>query len=168
MSERPRAIVLMGVSGCGKTSVGVRLSEILGWPYFDADEYHPAENVAKMAAGIPLSDEDRIPWLDALHDVIHEHLGNGRSILLSCSALKESYRQRLTADNPGTVFVYLKGDFELIFRRMQARKGHYMKAQMLQSQFDALEEPGDAIVVGIDQNIEAIVNAVIEALRELP
>jgi len=100
--------------------------------------------------------------------VIHEHLGDGRSILLSCSALKESYRQRLTADNPGTVFVYLKGDFELIFRRMQARKGHYMKAQMLQSQFDALEEPGDAIVVGIDQNIEAIVNAVIEALRELP
>ncbi len=168
MSERPRAIVLMGVSGCGKTSVGVRLSEILGWPYFDADEYHPAENVAKMAASIPLSDEDRIPWLDALHDVIHEHLGKGRSILLSCSALKESYRQRLTADNPGTVFVYLKGDFELIFRRMQARKGHYMKAQMLQSQFDALEEPGDAIVVGIDQSIEAIVNAVIEALRELP
>ncbi len=168
MSERPRAIVLMGVSGCGKTSVGVRLSEILGWPYFDADEYHPAENVAKMAVGIPLSDEDRIPWLDALHDVIHEHLGNGRSILLSCSALKESYRQRLTADNPGTVFVYLKGDFELIFRRMQARKGHYMKAQMLQSQFDALEEPGDAIVVCIDQSIEAIVNAVIEALRELP
>jgi gluconokinase len=164
MSNPPQAIVLMGVSGCGKTSVGMELSRILGWSFFDGDDLHPPENIAKMAAGIPLDDDDRIPWLANLHDLIAHHLSEGQSILLACSALKKKYRHQLSEGNHSTVFVYLKGDFDLIFGRMQARPGHYMKADMLRSQFETFEEPEDAIWVNIEQNIEQITKRIIQEL----
>lgn len=165
MKESPIALILMGVSGCGKTSVGELLSQELGWPFYDGDDFHPPANVAKMAAGTPLDDADRQPWLQALHDLIHQHLEEGKSILLACSALKEAYRETLAACNPGTLFVYLKGDFDLIFGRMQARAGHYMKAEMLRSQFEALEEPEEALVVNIDQGAEQITAIIIRELQ---
>ncbi|HBX67916.1 MAG TPA: gluconate kinase [Chloroflexi bacterium] len=166
MSNPPQAVVLMGVSGCGKTSVGAELSRILGWPFFDGDDFHPPENVAKMAAGIPLNDDDRAPWLANLHDLIAEHLRRGQSVLLACSALKQKYRTQLAAGNPGTVFVHLKGDFDLIFGRMQARAGHYMKAEMLRSQFATLEEPTEALTVDINQNLDRIVVEIITQLKK--
>ncbi|HBY09401.1 MAG TPA: gluconate kinase [Chloroflexi bacterium] len=166
MSNPPQAVVLMGVSGCGKTSVGAELSRILGWPFFDGDDFHPPENVAKMAVGIPLNDDDRAPWLANLHDLIAEHLRRGQSVLLACSALKQKYRTQLAAGNPGTVFVHLKGDFDLIFGRMQARAGHYMKAEMLRSQFATLEEPTEALTVDINQNLDRIVVEIITQLKK--
>lgn len=166
MSNHPKAVVLMGVSGCGKTSVGKRLSQLLGWPFYDGDDFHPQENVAKMAAGVPLNDDDRAPWLTALRDLIADHLQQGQSMLLACSALKQRYRDQLANGNPGTVFVYLKGDFDLIFSRMQARSGHYMKAEMLRSQFQALEEPDNAICVNITQKVEQITDQIIQILRK--
>jgi len=165
MSSHPQALILMGVSGCGKTSVGERLSQILGWPFFDGDNYHPQENIAKMAAGIPLNDDDRTPWLANLHDLITEHLEQGQSLLLACSALKQRYRSQLSNGNPGTVFVHLKGDFDLIFSRMQARSGHYMKAEMLRSQFAALEEPTNALTIDIDQDVEEIVAEILAQIN---
>lgn len=158
------AAVLMGVAGCGKTSVGELLSERLGWPFFDGDNYHPEENIAKMTQGVPLDDNDRFVWLSRLHDLIEENLEAGNSMLLACSALKKSYRDQLKDGNPGTIFVYLKGDYELIFQRLQARQSHYMKAEMLQSQFAALEEPEEAIVVDIDQDLVSIVTEIEEEL----
>ena len=154
------AVVLMGVAGCGKTSLGRCLSARLGWPFFDGDDYHPDENIAKMAQGIPLNESDRFVWLSCLHDLIENSLQAGESMLLACSALKKGYRDQLLEGNPGTIFVYLKGDYELIFQRLQERKSHYMKAEMLQSQFAALEEPEEAFVVDIDQDLDAIVDEI--------
>jgi gluconokinase len=154
------AVVLMGVAGCGKTSLGRRLSARLGWPFFDGDDYHPDENIAKMAQGIPLNDSDRFVWLSHLNDLIEEQLQVGHSLLLACSALKKGYRDQFLEGNPGTIFVYLKGDYELIFQRLQERESHYMKAEMLQSQFAALEEPEEAFVVDIDQDLDAIVDEI--------
>jgi gluconokinase len=154
----------MGVSGCGKTSVGESLSRKLGWPLYDGDDFHPQANVDKMASGIPLKDADRSPWLATLNRLIGDHLGNGKPLLLACSALKQAYRQELAKDNPGTVFVYLKGDFDLIFGRMQARSDHYMKAEMLQSQFETLEEPQEALVVNTDQSVESITAQILQEL----
>lgn len=161
----PQAIILMGVSGSGKTSVGLRLSEILGWQFFDGDDFHPAENIAKMSQGIPLDDYDRKSWLASLHDLVAQKLGEGNSILLACSALKRKYRDQLRKDNPGLVFVHLKGDYDLIYSRMEERKIHYMESSMLQSQFEDLEEPREAIVINIDQEIESIVERILEDLN---
>jgi gluconokinase len=158
--EAPQAIILMGVSGCGKTAVGERLSQVLGWAFFDGDDFHPTDNIAKMSRGLPLNDDDRVPWLANLHDLIADHLETGRSMILACSALKEKYRDQLKEGNPGTLVVYLKGDFDLIFNRMSYRRDHYMKAEMLRSQFDALEEPADAITVDIDKPLEEIVEEI--------
>jgi gluconokinase len=165
--SKAKAIVLMGVSGCGKTSVGQRLSQKYGWPFFDGDDYQPPENIAKMAAGIPLDDDDRFPWLETLNNLISEHLEKEQTLLLASSALKQNYRDQLAKGNPQIVFVYLKGDFDLIFKRMEARAGHYMKAQMLRSQFEALEEPIDALTVEISQSLDEIVNE-ISAHLDLP
>jgi gluconokinase len=159
------AIVLMGVSGCGKTTVGHRLREILGWSFYDGDDFHPVENVEKMSLGIPLDDDDRALWLAILHDLIANHLKSGRSILLACSALKKQYRDQLIEWNPGVEFVYLQGDFDLIFSRMQARTGHYMKADMLRSQFDTLEEPINAVVINIYQGMDTIVEEILQRLH---
>jgi gluconokinase len=165
--SKAKAIVLMGVSGCGKTSVGQRLSQKFGWPFFDGDDYQPQENIAKMAAGTPLDDDDRFPWLVTLNNLISEHLEKEQTLLLASSALKQKYRDHLAQGNPQIVFVYLKGDFDLIFKRMESRAGHYMKAQMLRSQFEALEEPNNALTVEISQSLDEIVNAIAVGL-DLP
>jgi gluconokinase len=158
-------LIVMGVAGSGKTSVGKTLAARLGWEFFDADGYHPPENIAKMASGMPLDDADRAPWLAALHDLLHRTLQAGRHPVLACSALKQSYRERLLTGNDGIRIVYLKGEYDLIFSRMTARGEHYMKPGMLQSQFDALEEPADAVTVDIGQPIKEIVEAILRDLQ---
>ncbi|HWA11756.1 MAG TPA: gluconokinase [Burkholderiales bacterium] len=142
-------VILMGVSGSGKTTVGQELAGRLGWRLFDADDYHPAANIEKMSRGVPLEDADRWPWLDRLNAMIREADARSESTLLACSALKARYRERLGAGLEDVRWVYLKGDFALIESRLLARKGHYMKAGLLQSQFAALEEPGDALIIDI-------------------
>lgn len=137
----------MGVAGCGKTTVGRRLAAELGWAFFDADDFHPPENVARMAAGIPLTDEARLPWLRCLHDLLREQVRRGEPAVLACSALKRAYRDILQAENPGVRFVYLKASPALIRERLLLRAGHFMKTEMLDSQFRALEEPEDALTV---------------------
>lgn len=156
--------IIMGVSGCGKTSVGKALAERLGWDFYDADDFHPPENIAKMAGGIPLSDEDRAPWLETLRALIADCLQTNRPGVLACSALKERYRQTLLDGNPGARLVYLKGSYDLIWSRMANRPGHYMKPEMLKSQFDALEEPQNALIVDISLLVEQIVNLLHEEL----
>ncbi|SRR5690554_5233968 len=157
-------LVVMGVSGSGKSTVGMEVAERMGWPFHEGDAYHPPENVAKMARGEPLDDEDRAPWLTALRRVIEAMLANGTSGVVACSALKRAYRERLLIDHPDVHFVYLHGDFETIYARMQARAGHYMKAEMLQSQFDALEPPGDeALRLDITAPPEVLVEQVLQA-----
>jgi len=159
-----RFFIVMGVSGSGKTSVGKSLAEHLGWDFYDADDFHPQANVEKMATGMPLDDSDRTPWLAALHDLISSSLTQNRPGVLACSALKERYRERLLDGNAGVQLVYLKGSYELIWSRMIVRKDHYMKPHMLQSQFDALEEPSDALTVDISLPVEEILQVVIKQM----
>jgi len=144
------------VSGVGKTTVGEALARGLGWRYLDADDYHPAASVAKMAAGTPLQDEDRWPWLDELNSVLRKE----SNAVLGCSALKESYRRRLTAGLREFRIVYLHGSFDLLRRRAEGRKHRYMPASLLRSQFDALEPPLSAIEVDVAQPVEACVAAI--------
>ena len=155
------AIVLMGVSGCGKTTIGQKLSESLGWVFIEGDNFHPEENIKKMASGIPLTDEDRQPWLETLHNQLQAHQKDGLSAILACSALKECYRQTLRGELKGIGLVFLKGDFHLIQKRMQER-AHFMKAKMLQSQFDVLEEPGNALIVDIRDSSDMIVQQIVK------
>jgi len=159
-----RFFIVMGVSGCGKSSVGEALAKQLGWEYYDADDFHPPENVAKMASGIPLNDSDRAPWLASLHDLISSSLKADRPGVLACSALKERYRRMLLVGNPNVQLVYLKGSYELIWSRMEKRKDHYMKPHMLQSQFNALEEPKSALTVDISMPVDDIVQQIISDL----
>jgi gluconokinase len=158
-------LIVMGVAGCGKTTVGKALASRMGWDFFDADGFHPPENVAKMAAGIPLNDADRAPWLAALHDLLTRTLRAERHPVLACSALKQSYRATLLAGNHGIRVVYLKGSCELILSRMTNREDHYMKPGMLRSQFDALEEPEDALTVDIARPVEKIVGEILQRLK---
>lgn len=142
-------VVVMGVSGCGKSTVGRALAEALGWPFFDADDFHPAANIQKMSAGIPLTDADRGPWLDRLHDLLAAESTAGRSAVLACSALKEAYRTRLRQGADDVRFVHLRGTPDEIRQLMERRSGHFMKPGMLASQFATLEEPRDALVVPV-------------------
>ncbi len=152
-------VVMMGVCGCGKTTIGRGVAEALGWSFLDADDFHPPANVAKMASGIPLTDEDRWPWLDRLRDELAAVNRRGEHAVLACSALKRAYRARLAA--AGDVrFVYLKGDRETIAGRLGSREGHYMPASLLDSQLAALEEPDDALVVNAALPIATQVAAV--------
>jgi gluconokinase len=139
-------ILIMGVTGSGKTTIGKLLSASLGWPFFDADDFHSAENVCKMASGVPLTDEDRRPWLQELHRLISHRTEEGESGVLACSALKQEYRSMLCSDNPVEV-VYLKAQPQLIRSRLQRRRGHYMPPELIESQFRDLEEPQGALVV---------------------
>lgn len=157
----PRFYLLMGVSGSGKSTVGKALAVKLGWDFFDADDFHPAENIAKMRAGIPLDDNDRAPWLASLHELISNRLKENRHAVLSCSALKERYRQTLLVGNQGVLVVYLKGDYDLIWGRMKDRSEHYMKPGMLKSQFEALEEPANGLVVDASLPVDRIVEEVL-------
>ena len=151
----------MGVSGCGKTSVGLALSEVLGWPFYDGDDFHPQMNVDKMSKGIPLDDSDRQPWLECLHSLIADHLALDRALIVACSALKRKYRQILTSDLENVLFVHLAGSFDLIYSRMEEREGHYMKADMLRSQFDDLEIPEEALKLTIASPVSQIVEDII-------
>jgi gluconokinase len=157
-------VVLMGVSGAGKTEVGTRLAKALGGTFAEGDDYHPPANVAKMRSGVPLDDADRRPWLEAMSREIGAWLEAGRTVVLACSALKQRYRDILKAGRPGVRFVHLKGDEDLIRQRLEHRRGHYMPASLLDSQLAALEEPADAITVGIDASPDAIVAEIQKAL----
>jgi gluconokinase len=161
-------VILMGVSGVGKTTVGRILSGKLGWPLFDADEFHSAASIEKMRNGIPLEDADRWPWLDRMNAMLREHEARGESVLLACSALKQAYRDRLSKGTAELRWIYLKGRFDLIQARLEARKGHYMKAGLLESQFAALEEPGDALNVDIDDTPDAIADSILRRLQASP
>ena len=156
-----RFFIVMGVSGSGKTSVGKLLAEQLGWDFYDADGFHPPQNIAKMASGIPLDDSDRVPWLAALHDLIASCLKADRPGVLACSALRERYRQQLMNGNEGVQLIYLKGSYDLIWSRMEKRTDHYMKPHMLKSQFDALEEPVTAQTINISMPVGEIVQEII-------
>lgn len=158
----------MGVSGSGKTTVGRLLATHLNCPFYDADDFHPPENVAKMASGIPLNDQDRDPWLGRLHELIQQHLEAGESAVLACSALKESYRDRLREGHNHVQFIHLNGNFDLIWQRMTKRKNHYMQPEMLQSQFNVLEPPDsqEAITIKINKPIEEIVQEIIMSIKK--
>ena len=158
-------IVLMGVAGSGKTTVGRMLAAQLGWPFRDADEFHPPANVEKMSHGIPLTDRDREPWLAAIRRYIDETLARGGRAVVTCSALKEHYRQIIVADPARVKLVYLTGDLALVAERLRAREGHFMKAGMLSSQFADLEPPRDALTVDVAQSPEAIVTEIRKGLE---
>ncbi len=160
------AVVVMGVSGSGKSSVGRRLARRLRADFADADDYHPPANVAKMAAGTPLDDDDRRPWLERLHALIAEHLADGCTLVLACSALKERYRAALAGGDPRVHFVYLAGDYATIEARMRRRRTHYMKAAMLRSQFDALEEPRNAIRLDVRRTLPQVLRGALRGLAE--
>ena len=163
----PRLVVLMGVSGCGKSTIGKGLSLALGWPFRDADSFHPPANIEKMSRGVPLDDADRWPWLSAIAQWIDAQRAAGAPGIVSCSALKRDYRQHIIGARQGVRLVYLKGDMGLIAGRLARRKGHFMPPGLLQSQFDALEEPLQAerpLVVGIVPPPEDIVAAIIAQL----
>lgn len=160
-------VIFMGVSGCGKTTIGEMTAETLGVPYYEGDEHHPQENVDKMSRGIPLTDEDRESWLQRLSDLIQEKLAKGESGVLSCSALKKKYRDRLKVDPDKVHFIYLKGSYELIRERMGKRTNHYMPAELLMSQFETLEEPEEIFTIKINQPPEQMVAKAILHIRKI-
>jgi len=165
--ERPAVILVMGVSGCGKSTIAGPLAQRLGFEFEDADWFHPPANVEKMHAGTPLTDDDRWPWLRAIAAWIDRKRAAGSHGIVACSALKRRYRDVLIGDRPDVALVYLKGSQELIGRRIATRHEHFMPASLLASQFAALEEPGpdeDPIVVSVEPSPREIVDRIIEAL----
>lgn len=152
-------ILIMGVAGSGKTLIGSMLAESLHCIFADADQFHPATNIEKMTHGAALTDSDRQPWLRAMRHAIESWTKSGQSAVLACSALKQSYRDQLTAGVPAAI-VYLKGSPELIYTRLLHRHDHFMKPEMLSSQFADLEEPADAIVVNIAQTPDQIASEI--------
>jgi gluconokinase len=165
MPGQPVAVVVMGVTGSGKTTVGKLLAERMGCSFFDADDFHPETNVEKMRNGQPLDDADRAPWLIRLRELIDREFGAGRSLVLACSALRAKYRDALLSGTEAVRFVYLKIRPETAIARLAERAGHYMPASLVPSQFEALEEPEGVVVV--DGEL-APVEAVNAALQELP
>jgi gluconokinase len=157
-------VVVMGVTGSGKTTVGTLLAQRLGWHYADADDFHSPPNKDKMKHGVPLTDADRAPWIAALREQIVRSLNERRNAVLACSALKQAYREELRA-SPDVKFVYLKGSYEQIYQRLLERKGHFADQHILASQFADLEEPTDALVVDVAPPPEQIVDAI---CRQLP
>jgi len=156
-------IILMGVSGSGKTTVGRLLADELGWEFLEADELHPPANIDKMRSGRPLDDADRDPWLAAIAKALEARLRDGRNVVLACSALKHAYRKRLRV-SPDVRFVYLKGTFEEIEERLGDRRGHFFSPDLLESQFEALEEPRDALVVDVSNAPATIVRQITREL----
>ncbi len=150
-------ILLMGVSGSGKSTIGEQLAKDLGWIFRDADEFHPPDNVAKMSAGNPLTDTDRAPWLAAIRSFITAALGRGESAVVTCSALKEVYRSAAIPDAQRVKLVHLTGEYDLILERMNQREGHFMKPEMLKSQLATLEKPTNALEIDIGKTPAAIV-----------
>jgi gluconokinase len=165
--REPSVIVVMGVSGAGKTTIAAMLAMRLGWTFEDADWFHPPANVEKMHAGKPLTDEDRWPWLRAIAEFIERTQKAGQHAVIACSALKRAYRNILIGSRREVRLVYLKGERELIARRMTLRHGHFMPPSLLESQFATLEEPDaeeDAIVVSIDARPREIVESIVAKL----
>ena len=153
MASLPSVLLIMGVAGAGKSTFGEALSQEFGWPFRDADSFHPPQNVAKMKSGIPLTDEDRWPWLDAIAAWIDSHRQAKTHGIVTCSALKRAYRQRLISGHDDVRLVYLQGEKALIAKRMAARKDHFMPTALLDSQFATLEEPDAGewpIIVAVD------------------
>lgn len=155
-------IILMGVSGSGKTTIGEKLSERLGWRFYEGDDFHPKANIEKMHKGIPLTDEDRAPWLEALSELIGSVDQAHKSAIIACSALKEDYRERLKERAINVKFVFLKGSYDLIEKRITQRHGHFMNPELLKSQFDTLEEPEKVLVIDVSKTPEEIVDLIIK------
>lgn len=163
-----KAIILMGVAGSGKTSTGQLLAQRLGWIFRDADSFHPPDNIAKMSAGQPLNDDDRKPWLLAIAEFIEENIEHGRPCVVTCSALKRRYRDALRGSRRDVQIIHLDGDFELIAARMAARKNHFMPTSLLNSQFEALEQPGpdeNVWSVSVAPKKEGVVDDIIAKLN---
>jgi gluconokinase len=158
-NQKPLIGIIMGVSGSGKTTVGSLLAIRLNWMYYDADDFHTKENREKMMCGIPLTDEDRADWLRKLGDLIQRYIEKKQNMILACSALKESYRQTLKV-NEDVRFVFLQGTYAQVEERMKERKGHYMKPEMLRSQFEILEEPKEALRVDVSKTPQEIVDLI--------
>ena len=161
-------IIVMGVSGCGKTTVGRALGERLNATFLDADDFHPAENVVMMRAGTPLTDADRAPWLSILNAQLRTRSEHGERVVLACSALKANYRIRIGAGLPPLHWVFLDGSFEMIAARLRERANHYMPESLLRSQFDALERPDNALCISMELNPEEQVEAALSALFHKP
>ncbi|XP_040092009.1 probable gluconokinase isoform X1 [Oryx dammah] len=182
----PNALLVMGVSGSGKSTVGALLASELGWKFYDADDYHPEENRMKMQKGIALNDEDRIPWLCKLHDILRRAVASGQHVVLACSALKKVYRDiliqgkddaPLKCDDLGKeekpvevklLVVHLTGSFDIISGRLLRRKDHFMPPELLQSQFDTLETPSapeNFIQINVDKNLSEIIATIMETLK---
>jgi gluconokinase len=157
------AIVIMGVAGSGKTTIGLQLAAALGWKFRDADDFHSPQNVAKMSSGQPLSDRDRTPWLAAIRAFLDEALARGESVVVTCSALKQSYRDAIIGDPARVKLVHLAGNAQVILERLGARQGHFMKPEMLTSQLATLEPPQNALHIDITQTPDAIVAQIRQA-----
>ncbi|MEL6440893.1 MAG: gluconokinase [Cyanobacteria bacterium J06621_8] len=153
--------IIMGVSGTGKSTVGKLLSDRTGWTFYDADDFHPPANIDKMRRGIPLTDGDRLPWLEKLQELISNTLNQQQQGILACSALKSNYRQILRNNQSQVVFVYLRGSYDCIQSRLEQRTGHFMPPGLLRSQFDVLEEPENALVVDISLSPQSIVDEIL-------
>jgi gluconokinase len=158
-------VLVMGVSGSGKTTIGEALARELGWKYLDADDYHPMANIKKMAAGVPLEDPDRGPWLEKINGELLKFQERGKSVVVGCSALKQAYRERLAGGLREFKVVYLRGEFPLIQSRIAARKHRFMPPTLLKSQFETLEPPQDAIEVDISGELPATVAAILKRLK---
>jgi gluconokinase len=157
-------VVVMGVAGAGKTAVGKRLAERKGWPFVDADEHHPVANIRKMAAGRPLLDRDREPWLLSLRDTLVTETASGGSVVLACSALKRAYRDVLRTAGDDVRFVYLKSSRGVLERRLADRTDHFFDPSLLTSQLETLEDPVTAVVIDADRPLEKVVDSVVEGL----
>jgi gluconokinase len=163
-NNSPKAVILMGVAGSGKTAVGKGVAARLNWLFLDADDFHPAANIEKMKHGIPLNDQDRLPWLRALRDELRRLLAEGRSVILACSALKESYRKLLSDDVAPMSFVLLDVDQETIRERLQHRSAHFFPKELMNSQFAALEKPKDAIIIDARKSLDEVTDRVAQAV----
>lgn len=170
-AKAPCALIVMGVSGSGKSTIGEKLAERLGWTFEDGDRFHPAANVAKMSAGHPLTDEDRWPWLQAIADEIDRVCKAGERAVIACSALKRAYREVLVHGRDDVRIVFLDGKQDLIAARLAARKGHFMPPGLLESQFKTLEPPAgeeNPVKVSIDASVDTIVADIVRQLRLPP
>lgn len=158
--------IIMGVSGTGKSTIGKLLSDRTGWTFYDADDFHPPANIDKMHRGIPLTDSDRLPWLEELQGLISNSLNQQQQGILACSALKYKYRQILCNNHSQVIFIYLRGSYDCIHSRLEAREGHFMSSSLLKSQFAILEEPQDALVFDVSLPPQSIVAKILSQIDE--
>src|SRR3984893_9373299 len=167
-NDHPRAVILMGVAGSGKTAVGKNVAEKLNLTFLDADDFHPAANIEKMKHGIPLNDDDRVPCLQRLHDELQHQMAEGHSVVLACSALKESYRKVFRDEVLHPTFVYLDVDLETIRNRLQHRTAHFFPTELMESHIATLDNTTDQIITDARKPLEAVVDDVIHALEGPP